>query len=60
MEGAGEMLLDRCSGCASRQARSCDVSGLDVTRATSRSKELRLQGISPIKVYAQQLEASKG
>ena len=46
-EGVGEMLQSRCSGCAPRQVESWRFSGLEVTRATSRFEELRLQGDQP-------------
>ena len=46
-EGAGDMLQSRCSDCAPKQADSCGISGLDMTRVTSRSEELKLQGDQP-------------
>ena len=43
-EGAGDMLQSRCSDCAPKQADLCGFSGLDMTKVTSRSEALRLQG----------------
>ena len=41
------MLLCRCSGCAPRQVGSCGFGGLEVTKVTSKSEDLRLQGDQP-------------
>ena len=48
-EGPGDMLQSRCSDCAPKQADSSGISGLDMTRVTSKSEELRLQGDQPYK-----------
>ena len=59
-EGAGDMLQSRCSDCAPKQADSCGISGLDMTRVTSRSEELRLQGDQPHRGLRSAVEGNPG